>query len=105
MASARERGTGPRDNLRTQFILDESQLPRAWYNIKADLPVPQPPALHPHTLQPLTDEFLEPLFPPGLLEHENTTERYVEIPEPIREIYRLWRPTPLRRAVRLERLL
>ena len=90
---------------REQFLLDESQLPRAWYNIRADLPVPQPPVLHPRTLQPIEHDFLEPLFPPGLLAHEDTTERYVEIPEPIRELYRLWRPTPLRRAVRLERML
>jgi len=89
----------------TQFLLDESQIPRAWYNIKADLPVPQPPALHPETLRPIGHDFLEPLFPPGLIVHEDTTERYVEIPAPIRDIYRLWRPTPLRRAVRLERLL
>jgi len=102
MAMARGHGTG---DLRTQFLLDESQIPRAWYNIKADLPVPQPPVLHPATLQPLTDEFLEPLFPPGLLEHENTSERYVEIPQPVRDVYRLWRPTPMRRAVRLERRL
>src|SRR3569832_607438 len=90
---------------RTQFLLDESQIPRAWYNIKADLPVPQPPVLHPQTLQPIGHEFLEPLFPPGLIAHEEATDRYLEIPEEIRDIYRLWRPTPLRRAVRLERLL
>jgi tryptophan synthase beta chain len=90
---------------RMQFVLDESQIPRAWYNINADLPVPPPPVLHPQTLQPIGHDFLEPLFPPGLIEHESTRERWVPIPEPIRDIYRLWRPTPLRRAVRLERLL
>jgi len=90
---------------RSQFLLDESQIPRAWYNIAADLPVPAPPVLHPQTFQPITHDFMDALFPPGLVEQENTKERWVPIPEPIRDVYRLWRPTPLRRAVRLERQL
>jgi len=90
---------------RTQFLLDESQIPRAWYNINADLPVPPQPVLHPGTLQPVTPDFLSVLMPMSLIQQEVSTERYIEIPEPVRDIYRLWRPTPMRRAVRLERLL
>jgi len=90
---------------RTQFLLDESQIPRAWYNINADLPVPPHPVLHPGTLQPVTPDFLSVLMPMSLILQEVSTERYIEIPEPVRDIYRLWRPTPMRRAVRLERLL
>ena len=90
---------------RTQFLLDESQIPKAWYNINADLPVPPQPVLHPGTLQPVTPDFLGVILPMSLIQQEVSTERYIEIPEPVRDIYRLWRPTPMRRAVRLERLL
>ena len=90
---------------RHQYPLDESQLPRAWYNINADLPVPPKPVLHPATMQPVTPDFLGVLFPMSLILQEVSTERYIEIPEPVREIYRLWRPTPLLRALRLERAL
>ena len=90
---------------RHQYPLDESQLPRAWYNINADLPVPPKPVLHPATMQPVTPDFLGVLFPMSLIMQEVSTERYIEIPEPVREIYRLWRPTPLLRALRLERAL
>jgi len=90
---------------RHQYPLDESQLPRAWYNINADLPVPPQPVLHPGTMQPVTPDFLGVLFPMSLILQEISTERYIEIPEPVREIYRLWRPTPLLRALRLERAL
>jgi tryptophan synthase beta chain len=90
---------------RTQFLLDESQIPRAWYNINADLPVPPHPVLHPGTLEPVTPDFLSVLMPMSLILQEVSTERYIEIPDPVRDIYRLWRPTPMRRAVRLERLL
>ena len=90
---------------RHQYPLDESQLPRAWYNINADLPVPPKPVLHPATMQPVTPDFLAVLFPMSLIMQEVSTERYIEIPEPVREIYRLWRPTPLLRALRLERAL
>jgi tryptophan synthase beta chain len=86
----------------TKFLLDEDRIPKAWYNIVADLENPPPPALHPGTLQPATvDDFL-PLFPMSLIEQEVSTERYIEIPDPVRDVYRLWRPTPLYRASRLE---
>jgi tryptophan synthase beta chain len=88
-----------------KFILDEAKLPQAWYNIIADLPVPLPPVLHPVTLQPVGPADLAPLFPMALIAQEVSTERYIEIPEPVREIYRLWRPSPLVRARRLEQAL
>ncbi len=88
-----------------KFLLDESQLPKAWYNINADMPVPPTPVLHPGTLEPVTPDFLSVLFPMSLIMQEISAERYIEIPEPIREVYRLWRPTPLVRAIRLEQML
>lgn len=88
-----------------KFLLDESKLPKAWYNINADMPVPPQPVLHPATLEPVTPDFLGVLFPMNLILQEISTERWVEIPEPIREVYKLWRPTPMFRAVRLERML
>jgi len=88
-----------------KFLLDESQLPKAWYNINADMPVPPQPVLHPGTLQPVTPDFLSVLFPMSLILQEISTERWIEIPEPVREVYKLWRPTPLFRAVRLEKAL
>ncbi len=88
-----------------KFLLDESKLPKAWYNINADLPIPPQPVLHPGTLQPVTPDFLSVLFPMSLILQEISTERFIEIPEPVREIYKLWRPTPLMRAVRLEKML
>ena len=90
---------------RHQFLLDESKLPKTWYNINADLPVPPEPVLHPASMEPVTPDFLSVLLPMSLILQEVSTERYVEIPEPVREIYRLWRPTPLLRAVRLEKML
>ncbi len=89
----------------TKFVLDERDLPQAWYNILADLPLPLPPVLHPATKQPIGPDDLAPLFPPQIIQQEVSTEREVEIPEPVRDIYRLWRPTPLYRAHRLERAL
>ncbi len=89
----------------TKFILDDSRLPKAWYNINADLPTPPAPVLHPGTLEPVTPDFLGVLFPMGLIMQEISTERYIEIPEPVRDVYRMWRPTPFLRAVRLERAL
>ena len=89
----------------TQYLLDASRMPRHWYNIQADLPTPLPAPLHPLTQQPLTPDDLAPLFPPGLIEQEMSTEREIEIPEPVREIFRLWRPAPLYRAHRLEQAL
>jgi len=89
----------------TKFLLDESKMPRNWYNIAADLPVPAPPVLHPGTLQPVGPADLAPLFPMELIMQEVSTEREVPIPEPVREIFRLWRPSPLYRAHRLEKVL
>jgi len=90
---------------RRTFQLDESRLPKAWYNINADMPVPPQPVLHPQTLQPVTPDFLSVLFPMEIIKQEVSAERWIEIPEPVREIYRLWRPTPMYRALRLERML
>ena len=90
---------------RHQYLLDESRLPKAWYNMAADLPVPLQPVLHPGTLEPVTPDFMSVMFPMNLIMQEMSQDRYVEIPEPVREIYRLWRPTPLMRAVRLEKML
>ena len=88
-----------------KYLLDESKIPKFWYTIAADLPVPLPPALHPGTQQPLGPDDLAPLFPLSLIQQEVSTEREIEIPEPVREIYRQWRPAPLFRARRLERVL
>ncbi len=82
-----------------------STVPTHWYNLGADLPEPVPPHLHPGTREPLGPEDLAPLFPMGLIMQEVATERYVEIPQTVREIYALWRPAPLIRAHRLERVL
>ena len=90
---------------RRTFLLDESRLPKAWYNINADMPVPPQPVLHPETLQPVTPDFLSVLFPMEIIKQEVSAERWIEIPEPVREIYRLWRPTPMYRALRLEKML
>lgn len=89
----------------TKYQLDESKLPKTWYNINADMPVPPQPVLHPGTKEPVTPDFLGVLFPMSLILQEISTERYIEIPEPVREIYKLWRPTPLFRAHRLEKAL
>lgn len=88
-----------------KFVLEESKLPKFWYNINADMPVPPQPVLHPGTMQPVTPDFLSVLFPMGLILQEVSTERWIEIPEPVREIYKLWRPTPMCRALRLEKAL
>ncbi|MEW6649683.1 MAG: TrpB-like pyridoxal phosphate-dependent enzyme [Chloroflexota bacterium] len=87
---------------RTRFLLDENDLPRYWYNVLADSPVNLPPVLHPATKQPVTPDFLSVLFPMALIQQEVSAERYIEIPEKVREAYRLYRPTPLIRARRLE---
>ena len=89
----------------TKYILEESKLPKAWYNINADMPVPPEPVLHPHTLEPVTPDFLSVLFPMSLIMQEMSPEAQIEIPEPIREVYKLWRPTPMFRARRLEKAL
>jgi tryptophan synthase beta chain len=93
------------DNAHTKFLLDEDEMPRAWYNIMADMPNPPAPVLHPGTHQPVTPDDLAPLFPMALIMQEVSTERYIDIPEPIRDIYRQWRPSPLYRARRLEKAL
>ncbi len=89
----------------TKYLLDESQLPKAWYNINADAPFPPAPVLHPGTKEPVTPDFLSVLFPMSLILQEVSTERWIEIPEPVREVYKLWRPTPFFRARRLEKAL
>ena len=89
----------------TKFLLDESRIPRAWYNIVADLPVPPAPVLHPGTGQPIGPDDLAPLFPMALIGQEVSAEREIEIPGPVRDAYRLYRPAPLYRAHRLERAL
>ncbi|NYH92754.1 TrpB-like pyridoxal phosphate-dependent enzyme [Actinopolymorpha rutila] len=89
----------------TKILLDESELPRQWYNLLADLPSPPPPVLHPGTKEPVGPDDLAPLFPKDLIAQEVTTERYVDIPEEVLEVYRLWRPSPLYRAHRLEKAL
>ena len=89
----------------TKYFLDETRIPHYWYNIVADLPSPPPPVLHPGTMKPVGPDDLEPLFPMSLIAQEVTTEREVEIPEPVRAIYRQWRPTALHRARRLEKAL
>src|ERR671939_540873 len=89
----------------TKYLLGENDIPTAWYNIIADLPAPPPPPLHPGTGQPLGPADLAPLFPMGLILQEVSQEPRIEIPDEVRDVYRLWRPTPLYRATRLERAL
>src|SRR6185312_2340967 len=89
----------------TKIQLSESEMPRRWYNIVPDLPSPPPPVLHPGTLQPVGPGDLAPLFPMALIEQEVTAERYIDIPDEVLDVYRLWRPSPLYRAHRLEKAL
>ena len=91
------------DNVK--FSLNETDIPKNWYNIMADLPSPPPPVLHPGTKQPIGPEDLAPLFPMAVIRQEVSVEREVEIPEPVRDVYRQWRPSPLYRARRLEQAL
>ena len=77
-----------------KYVLDESRIPRDWYNLLADLPSPPPPVLHPGTLEPVGPDDLAPLFPMSLIAQEVSTDREIEIPEPVRDVYRQWRPTP-----------
>jgi tryptophan synthase beta chain len=93
------------DRTQTKILLDESEQPTRWYNLLADLPTPPPPVLHPGTLQPVGPDDLAPLFPMELIGQEVTTDRYVEIPGAVLDVYRLWRPSPLFRAHRLEKAL
>ncbi len=89
----------------TKILLDESEMPTQWYNIVPDLPAPPPPPLHPGTHQPVGPEDLAPLFPMALIMQEVSTDSYIDIPEPVQEVYKLWRPSPLYRAHRLEKML
>lgn len=89
----------------TKYLLPEERIPRAWYNIAADLPKPPPAVLHPGTGNPVGPDDLAPLFPMQLILQEVSAEREIEIPEPVRQALRLWRPAPLHRAHRLERAL
>ncbi|HLZ55626.1 MAG TPA: TrpB-like pyridoxal phosphate-dependent enzyme [Ktedonosporobacter sp.] len=93
------------DQLHTKYLLSEDEMPRTWYNILSDMPHPPAPVLHPGTKQPVTPDDLAPLFPMALIMQEVSTERYIEIPDPIRQIYAQWRPSPLFRARRLEKFL
>ncbi len=88
-----------------KYVLDETRIPKRWYNLMADLPSPPPPVLHPGTKKPVGPDDLAPLFPMALIGQEVSAEREIDIPEPVREIYKLWRPTPLHRARRLEKAL
>ena len=94
-----------RSDVLSKIILPEEKLPKFWYNVQADMPNLPAPALNPVTKKPLTPEDLLPIFPIGVLEQEVSTERYIEIPAEVREIYRIWRPSPLYRARRLEKAL
>ncbi len=88
-----------------KYVLDETRIPKRWYNIMADLPAPPPPVLHPGTKQPVGPDDLAPLFPMSLIAQEVSAEREIDIPEPVREVYKQWRPSPLFRARRLEKAL
>ena len=86
-----------------KYVLQESEMPRQWYNVIPDLPAPPPPPLHPGTGQPVGPDDLAPLFPAALIGQEVSGERHIAIPDEVLDVYRLWRPTPLYRARRLER--
>jgi len=88
-----------------KYVLEESRIPQAWYNLLSDLPSPPPPVLHPGTLKPVGPDDLAPLFPMSLIAQEVATDREIAIPEPVRDVYKQWRPTPLYRARRLEKAL
>lgn len=88
-----------------KYLLGEERMPKAWYNLMADLPEPPPSVLHPGTGQPVVADDLSPLFPMALIGQEVTQERDIEIPEPVREVYAQWRPSPLFRARKLEKAL
>jgi tryptophan synthase beta chain len=89
----------------TRFSLNETDLPKQWYNVLADSPIPPQPVLHPGTKEPVTPEFLSVLFPMDIIMQEVSSDRFIDIPEEVREIYKLYRPTPLIRARRLEKAL
>src|SRR5579871_1153504 len=89
----------------TKYLLSESELPKRWYNIRADMPNPGLPVLHPGTGEPVGPDDLAPLFPMALILQEVSDAPEVDIPDEVRDIYRLWRPTPLHRAHRLEQAI
>jgi tryptophan synthase beta chain len=88
-----------------KYTLEENEIPRFWYNIAADLPSAVPPVLHPGTMQPIGPDDLAPLFPMAIIEQEVSSERYIEIPGPVRDVLKQWRPSPLYRARRFEKEL
>ena len=92
-------------NEQIKYILSEEQIPDKWYNIQSDLPWQVPPPLHPGTKEPAGPELLAPIFPMGLIGQEVSSEKWIQIPDVVRDIYRLWRPTPLYRARALEAML
>ncbi len=89
----------------TRFTLPQADIPSQWYNLLADFPEPMPPPLHPGTRQPVTPDLMTAIFPENLVMQEMSPERWIEVPEEVRDIYALWRPTPLLRAVRFEKAL
>jgi tryptophan synthase beta chain len=91
--------------MQTRFDLTQSDIPKSWYNLLTDFPEPLPPPLHPGTKQPIPAEALEAIFPKNLIAQEVSSDRWIEIPDPVRDVYALWRPTPLLRAVRFEQAL
>jgi tryptophan synthase beta chain len=91
--------------LEKKILLDEDRIPKKWYCINPDLPAPMKPLLDPKTLEPVDPKMLEAIFPRELLKQEMSKERFIEIPEEIRDVYRLWRPTPMYRAYGLEKAL
>jgi tryptophan synthase beta chain len=88
-----------------KFLLEEERIPKEWYNIQADLPFPLPPVLHPATGKPISPDDLSPIFPMSLIEQEVSKERFIPIPKEVLDIYKSWRPTPLYRALNLEKYL
>jgi len=91
--------------MQTRFDLTQADIPNAWYNLLADFPEPLPPPVHPGTKQPVPPEAWQAIFPDNLIQQETSPDRRIEVPEPVRDIYALWRPTPLLRAVRFEKAL
>jgi len=91
--------------MQTKILLDEDQMPKRWYNVQADLKIPLDPPLHPQTRAPIKPEDLSPIFPMEIIRQEVTTDRYINIPEEVQDVFRLWRPSPLYRAHRLEKFL
>ena len=89
----------------TKILLPEDQIPRQWYNIIPDMPGPLAPVISPRTMQPVTPEEMLAIFPMSLIEQEMSPQRWIDIPDEVREIYQLWRPSPLFRAHRLEKAL